>query len=29
LAPKPAKEWICDPTQQVLAKAISQLNQYF
>jgi O-6-methylguanine DNA methyltransferase len=29
LAPKPAKEWICDPTQPVLAKAISQLNQYF
>ena len=29
LTPKPAKEWICDPTQQVLAKAISQLNQYF
>jgi methylated-DNA-[protein]-cysteine S-methyltransferase len=29
LAPKPAKEWICDPTQQVLAKAISQLSEYF
>jgi hypothetical protein len=29
LAPKPAEEWICDPTQQVLAKAISQLYQYF
>jgi methylated-DNA-[protein]-cysteine S-methyltransferase len=28
-APKPVKEWICDPTQQVLAKAISQLDQYF
>jgi methylated-DNA-[protein]-cysteine S-methyltransferase len=28
LAPKPAQEWICDPTQQVLAKAISQLIQY-
>jgi methylated-DNA-[protein]-cysteine S-methyltransferase len=29
LAPKPAKEWICDPSQQILAKAISQLNHYF
>ena len=29
LAPKLAQEWICDSTQQVLAKAISQLNQYF
>jgi 6-O-methylguanine DNA methyltransferase, ribonuclease-like domain len=29
LAPKPAQEWICDPDQQVLAKAISQLEQYF
>jgi methylated-DNA-[protein]-cysteine S-methyltransferase len=29
LAPKPAEDWICDPTQQVLAKAISQLYQYF
>jgi methylated-DNA-[protein]-cysteine S-methyltransferase len=28
-APKPAKEWICDPTQEVLEQAISQLNQYF
>jgi methylated-DNA-[protein]-cysteine S-methyltransferase len=29
LAPNPAEEWICDHTQQVLANAISQLNQYF
>ena len=29
LVPKIAQEWICDSTQQVLAKAISQLNQYF
>jgi O-6-methylguanine DNA methyltransferase len=29
LAPKLAKEWICDPTQRVLAMAISELNQYF
>jgi methylated-DNA-[protein]-cysteine S-methyltransferase len=29
LAPKPAKEWVCDPTQQVLAEAISELNRYF
>ena len=29
LAPKPAQEWICDPNQLVLAKAILQLNQYF
>jgi methylated-DNA-[protein]-cysteine S-methyltransferase len=29
LAPQPVKEWICDPTQEVLAKAISQLDQYF
>jgi methylated-DNA-[protein]-cysteine S-methyltransferase len=28
-APNPTQEWIRDPTQQVLAKAISQLNQYF
>jgi methylated-DNA-[protein]-cysteine S-methyltransferase len=28
LAPKPSEEWICDPNQQALAKAVSQLNQY-
>jgi O-6-methylguanine DNA methyltransferase len=28
LAPKPAQEWICDPNQQVLAKAVSQLKRY-
>jgi O-6-methylguanine DNA methyltransferase len=28
-APKPAKEWICDPTQRVLVEAILQLKQYF
>jgi methylated-DNA-[protein]-cysteine S-methyltransferase len=28
LAPKPGTDWVCDPTQPVLAKAILQLNQY-
>src|ERR1700721_1685722 len=29
LAPKPVKEWICDPAQQVLAKATLQIGQFF